>query len=230
MSTRLLMPKATAIWLIENTMLSFDQIADFCGLHILEVQAIADGESAYKMKGLNPLNMGQLTREELEKGEKDPEYRLQVQASSLHIPTPKRKVARYTPLSKRQDRPNAILWLLRYHPELSVAQIARLLGTTKATIDQINNRTHWNSANLTPMDPVSLGLTSQIELDREITEALKKRPIVETGDTLLPTSATENLPVDDDEVEFDEELDFVEDMPESTIEAMLAKLNKPKND
>ncbi|WP_370931376.1 DUF1013 domain-containing protein [Bartonella sp. DGB1] len=224
MSARLLMPKATAVWLIENTMLTFEQIADFCGLHILEVQAIADGESAYKMKGTNPLNMGQLTRAELEKGEKDPSYRLQLQESKIHIPAPKKKVARYTPVSRRHDRPNAILWLLRYHPELTETQISRLIGTTKKTIEQIKNRSHWNSANLTAIDPVGLGLTTQIELDREVKEAQKNQVIPETGDTLLPPSTTENLPLDQNDYKKNTDITFCEDMTQSTIDSMIAKL------
>ncbi len=208
-----LMPKATAIWLIDNTVLSFEQIADFCGLHILEIQAIADGESSYKMQGLDPLTMGQLTREELEKGEKDPNYRLQLSISKIELPKTKQKVTRYTPLSKRQDRPNAILWLLRYHPELSNSQISHLLGTTKTTIDQIRERTHWNSANLVPIDPVSLGLTTQIDLDYEIKKARKNLPEQEISDTLLPSSATENLDCDPINKKFPSTLDEIFSKP-----------------
>src|SRR5690554_2823310 len=156
MSSTLLMPKATAVWLVDNTALSFDQIAQFCKLHPLEVKAIADGESAQGIKGLDPINTGQLTREEIAKGESDPNYQLKVAQAKYVVPERRKKAPRYTPVSKRQDRPNAILWLVRNHPELKDAQISRLVGTTKNTIEQIRNRTHWNSANLQPVDPVAL--------------------------------------------------------------------------
>ena len=198
MANQLLMPKATAVWLVDNTALSFVQIAQFCGLHELEVKAIADGDAAQGIKGLDPVNTGQLTRDEIARAEGDPEYRLKLQESRVHIPEKKRKGPRYTPLSKRQDRPNAILWLVRNHPELKDAQISRLVGTTKATIEQIRNRTHWNSANLAPMDPVTLGLCAQIDLDMEVQKAAKNAPPrPESGDTLLPASATENLETND---------------------------------
>ena len=198
MANQLLMPKATAVWLVDNTALSFDQIAHFCKLHPLEVKAIADDEAAQGIKGLDPVSTGQLTRDEIARAEGDPEYRLKLQESRVHIPEKKRKGPRYTPLSKRQDRPNAILWLVRNHPELKDAQISRLVGTTKSTIEQIRNRTHWNSANLAPMDPVTLGLCAQIDLDMEVQKAAKNAPPrPESGDTLLPASATENLETND---------------------------------
>ncbi|MBX8826385.1 DUF1013 domain-containing protein [Ochrobactrum sp. SFR4] len=194
MATQLLMPKATAVWLVDNTALSFDQIAIFCKLHVLEVKAIADGEAAQGIKGLDPVITGQLSREEIARAEKDINYRLKLSEPKVRVPEAKRKGPRYTPLSKRQDRPNAILWLVRNHPELKDAQISRLIGTTKSTIEQIRDRTHWNSANLQPMDPVTLGLCSQIDLDIEVDRAARNRPIEpESGDTLLPASATENL-------------------------------------
>ncbi|KAB0536935.1 hypothetical protein HNQ68_003036 [Pseudochrobactrum saccharolyticum] len=194
MATQLLMPKATAVWLVDNTALSFDQIATFCKLHVLEVKAIADGEAAQGIKGLDPVITGQLSREEIARAEKDINYRLKLSEPKVRVPEAKRKGPRYTPLSKRQDRPNAILWLVRNHPELKDAQISRLIGTTKSTIEQIRDRTHWNSANLQPMDPVTLGLCSQIDLDIEVDRAARNRPIEpESGDTLLPASATENL-------------------------------------
>jgi hypothetical protein len=192
MANQLLMPKATAVWLVDNTALSFDQIAEFCKLHPLEVKAIADGDSAQGIKGLDPINTGQLSREEIAKGESDHGYKLKLLESKVRVPQTKRKGPRYTPLSKRQDRPNAILWLVRNHPELKDAQISRLVGTTKATIDQIRNRTHWNAPNLVPMDPVTLGLCTQIELDLEVHKAAKNIP-APVGDTLLPAAATENL-------------------------------------
>lgn len=199
MANTLLMPKATAVWLVDNTALSFDQIAQFCKLHPLEVKAIADGESAQGIKGLDPINTGQLSREEIAKAEKDTNYQLKLASSKYVVPELRKKGPRYTPVSKRQDRPNAILWLVRNHSELKDAQISRLVGTTKNTIEQIRNRTHWNSANLQPVDPVALGLCSQIDLDFEVQRAAKSRPAepAEHGDSLLPAAETENLPMDD---------------------------------
>lgn len=195
MANTLLMPKATAVWLVDNTALTFDQIAEFCKLHPLEVSAIADGDAAQGIKGQDPITTGQLTREEIATGEGDPNHKLKLSEPKVRVPeTTKRKGPRYTPLSKRQDRPNAILWLVRNHPELKDAQISRLVGTTKSTIDQIRNRTHWNSSNLQPLDPVTLGLCSQIDLDFEVQKASKDRPTAEpAGDTLLPAAETENL-------------------------------------
>jgi hypothetical protein len=195
MSQGPLMPKATAVWLVENTSLSFEQIADFCKLHPLEVKGIADGEVAAGIKGLDPITTGQLTREEIEKAQEDPDYRLKVAESKVKLPEQKRvkKGPRYTPVSRRHDRPNAILWLVRNHPELKDAQIMRLVGTTKTTIQQVRDRTHWNSANLQPMDPVTLGLSSQIDLDFEVQRAAKDRPHVEpqeTGQTLMPAEVS----------------------------------------
>ena len=157
---RPLMPKATAVWLVENTALSFDQIAEFCGLHPLEVKGIADGEVAQGIKGMDPVTNGQLTREEIARGEADAGHRLQLAASKVRLPESKRRTkgGRYTPVSRRQDRPNAILWLVRNHAELKDSQIMRLVGTTKSTIHSIRERTHWNAPNLQPMDPVTLGL------------------------------------------------------------------------
>jgi hypothetical protein len=209
MANTLLMPKATAVWLVDNTALSFDQIAQFCSLHPLEVKAIADGEAAQGIKGMDPINTGQLSREEIARGERDVNHRLKLSEPKVRVPETKRKGPRYTPLSKRQDRPNAILWLVRSHPELKDAQISRLVGTTKATIEQIRNRTHWNSANLAPMDPVTLGLCSQIDLDIEVQRASAGRPAAApTGDTLLPAAMTERLsPEAATERDEEEELD-----------------------
>ncbi len=193
MSSAPLMPKATAVWLVENTALSFDQIADFCKLHPLEVKAIADGDAAQGIKGLDPIQTGQLTREEIEKAEGDPEYRLQLANAKVRLPEPKnrKKGPRYTPVSRRQDRPNAILWLVRNHPELKDSQIMRLVGTTKSTIQGIRERTHWNAASLTPLDPVTLGLCSQIDLDFEVQRASKEKPApTDSGVTLLPATVT----------------------------------------
>jgi uncharacterized protein len=191
MSQGPLMPKATAVWLVENTSLSFEQIADFCKLHPLEVKGIADGEVAAGIKGLDPVSTGQLTREEIERAQANPDYRLKVAESRVKLPEMKRtkKGPRYTPVSRRHDRPNAILWLVRNHPELKDAQIMRLVGTTKTTIQQVRERTHWNSASLAPMDPVTLGLCSQIDLDFEVQRAAKDRPHVEApqeSQTLMP--------------------------------------------
>ncbi|TYC75847.1 DUF1013 domain-containing protein [Stappia sp. BW2] len=177
-----LMPKATAVWLVDNTALSFTQIASFCKLHPLEVKAIADGEAAQGIKGLDPILTGQLSREEVEKAQRDPNYQLKLQGSKVVVPESKRKGPRYTPVSRRQDRPNAILWLVRNHPELKDAQIMRLVGTTKPTIAAIRDRTHWNSANLTPSDPVTLGLCSQLELDMEVEKAAKNAPLPAAGE------------------------------------------------
>jgi hypothetical protein len=193
-----LMPKATAVWLVDNTALSFQQIADFCKLHELEVKGIADGDVAQGIKGLDPVSGGQLTRDEIERGEKDPNHRMKLFESKVGIPVQKiHKGPRYTPVSRRQDRPDAIAWLLRYHAELSDSQIMKLVGTTKTTIESIRTRTHWNSANLKAVDPVTLGLCTQIELDFAVQKAARKgrgrgvgEPQVATGSTLLPASET----------------------------------------
>jgi hypothetical protein len=182
MSNAPLMPKATAVWLVENTSLTFDQIASFCKLHPLEVKGIADGEVAAGIKGLDPITSGQLTREEIARAEADASHPLALAVSKVRLPEAKRhRGPRYTPLSRRQDRPNAILWLVRNHPELKDAQIMRLVGTTKTTLQAIRDRTHWNSASLTPMDPVTLGLCSQLDLDFEVQRAAKDRPVRRRG-------------------------------------------------
>ena len=197
MSDAPLMPKATAVWLVENTSLTFDQIAEFCKLHPLEVKGIADGEVATGIKGFDPISAGQLTREEIADAEKNPNRRLTLAVAKVRLPEIKKpRGARYTPLSRRQDRPNAILWLLRNHPELKDAQIMRLVGTTKSTLQSIRERSHWNSANLQPMDPVTLGLCSQIDLDFEVNRAAKERPKTEEegGQTLVPAEITTAKP------------------------------------
>jgi uncharacterized protein len=224
MATTLLMPKATAVWLVDNTALSFDQIAFFCGLHPLEVKAIADGESAQGIKGMDPVMTGQLTREEIAKAEKDANHRLKLSEPKVRVPEAKRKGPRYTPLSKRHDRPNAILWLVKNHPELKDPAISRLVGTTKATIDQIRERRHWNMTNLQPMDPVALGLCSQIDLDLEVSRAAAARgaqPAMPVGDTLLPASMTERLSGDLDRRGREEE-------KELSAESVFAKLSALK--
>ena len=223
MAQQLLMPKATAVWLVDNTALSFDQIATFCKLHPLEVKAIADGESAQGIKGLDPISTGQLSREEIARAESNPGHKLKLSEPKVRVPESKRKGPRYTPVSRRQDRPNAILWLVRNHPELKDAQISRLVGTTKSTIEQIRERTHWNSTNLTPMDPVTLGLCSQIDLDLEVERASKGRPLptaAELGATLESAQETEKLPYSTDREE-EKEID---------ADAVFAKLKSLKSD
>ncbi|MGL5137819.1 MAG: DUF1013 domain-containing protein [Beijerinckiaceae bacterium] len=218
--TKLLMPKATAVWLVENTSLTFDQIADLCTLHPIEVKAIADGEAATGIKGHDPIMNGQLSREELDLAQANPNHRLRVLESKVRIPEPtKRKGPRYTPLSRRHDRPNAILWLIRNHPEVKDAQIMRLVGTTKNTIAAIRERTHWQSSTLAPMDPVTLGLCSQIDLDFEVNRSSKDRPDVpeDTGPTLLRAEDTTGVNAVRDE---DAELN---------VDAVFAKLKGLKN-
>ena len=169
----LLMPKATAVWLIDNTTLTFDQIAAFCGLHPLEVQGIADDEVAVGIRGLDPVANGQVTREELQRCEHDSALRLEAIAPVAEVPQRARR-ARYTPVSKRQDRPNAIAWLLKNYDELSDAQIGKLLGTTKATITAVRERTHWNTQNITPQDPLLLGICTEAELLDAVRKARAK--------------------------------------------------------
>lgn len=224
-----LMPKATAVWLVENTALTFDQIAEFCGLHMLEVKGIADGDVAQGIRGLDPITSGQITREEIERGQDNPDYRLKLALSKVEVPEVKtRRGPRYTPLSRRQDRPNAILWLLRNHAELKDSQVIRLVGTTKPTIQAIRDRTHWNAAGLQPQDPVTLGLCTQIELDAEVQKAarrlqrerkaagLDEEP---SGETLLPTDATTGS-----------EPDVPEEEKELDADSVFAKLNLLKGE
>ncbi|MFB0611851.1 DUF1013 domain-containing protein [Aurantiacibacter poecillastricola] len=166
------MPHATASWLVDNTALSFTQIADFCGLHILEVQAMADDLASAKYTGRDPVHSGELTHEEIERGQDDPNYRLKMQKAPVDVS--RTKGPRYTPVSKRQDKPDGIAWILRNHPEISDAQIGRLIGTTRNTINAIRDRSHWNIANIQPKDPVTLGLCSQRELDAAVAKAAKR--------------------------------------------------------
>ncbi|MDI1279829.1 MAG: hypothetical protein ACI9YM_000819 [Brevundimonas sp.] len=191
--TEILMPKATAVWLVDNTSLSFDQIADFCGLHPLEVRGIADGDVARDIRGADPLVNGQLSREELDRAQADDTYRMSAVVSrhaelmKAHKPAPK-----YTPVSRRQDRPDAISWFVRNHPEVTDAQISKLLGTTKSTIDSVRNRTHWNSANIKPVDPVTLGLVGQLALDELVRKAADKKARDDAkkgGATMQPVEA-----------------------------------------
>ncbi len=226
MAQTLLMPKATAVWLVDNTALSFDQIATFCKLHPLEVKAIADGEAAQGIKGLDPIATGQLSRDEIARAEGNPNHKLKISEPKVRVPESKRRGPRYTPVSKRQDRPNAILWLVRNHAELKDAQISRLVGTTKSTIEQIRDRTHWNSANLTPMDPVTLGLCSQIDLDLEVERASRGRPLPtqeELDATLQPASATEKLG-------FDYEREEEKEIDANAVFAKLSSLKSSRKD
>ena len=193
-----LMPKATAVWLVDNTSLTFEQIADFCLLHPLEVKGIADGEVARDIRGADPIGAGQLTREELDRAQADPNYRMKAEVSRhAEMLKPVKKGAKYTPTSRRQDRPDAIAWFLRNHPEVTDAQLSKLLGTTKATIDSIRNRTHWNSGQIKPVDPVTLGLVGQLELDDVVRRAADKKNkderaagLADDGATLRPASET----------------------------------------
>ena len=196
MADQILMPKATAVWLVDNTSLTFEQIADFCGLHPLEIRGIADGEVARDIRGADPIANGQLTREELDKANANPPYRMIAQKSRhAELLKPTKKAPRYTPVSRRQDRPDAIAWFVRNHPEVTDAQISKLLGTTKSTIEMVRGGTHWNKANIKPVDPVTLGLVSQLELDALVKLAAEKKAksdakkgIQPDGDTLRPAS------------------------------------------
>ena len=169
-----LMPKATAVWLVDNTSLTFEQIADFCGLHPLEVKGIADGEVAQGIQGLDPVATGQITKDNLDRSVADPNVMLVMEKPPVELPPTRGRGGRYTPLSKRQDRPNAIAWLLRNHPELTDAQVGKLVGTTKPTIQSIRDRSHWNMPNIKPQDPVTLGLTTQVDLDAAVQKAQEK--------------------------------------------------------
>src|SRR5687767_3602699 len=230
MATAPLMPKATAVWLLDNTTLTFDQIADFCVLHPLEVKAIADGDAAQGIKGSDPVLAGQLTREEVEKAEADPNYRMKISEPKVRVPEVKRRGPRYTPVSKRQDRPNAILWLVRNHPELKDAQIMRLVGTTKPTIQAIRDRTHWNSATLQPTDPVTLGLCSQLELDMEVRKAARSAPPPPevTGARLLSAEETTAFKARDQEQQAKEEPRTAAEDAEIDADSVFAKLKTLK--
>lgn len=163
-----LMPKATAVWLVENTALSFEQIADFCGMHALEIQGIADGEVAAGVRGLDPVANGQLTAEEIKRCEEKPSEKLQIAGTARQYINKKTKGSRYTPVARRQDKPDAVAWLVKHYPTMSDAQITKLIGTTKNTIEAVRGRTHWNSGNIKPRDPVLLGLCTQTHLDAAV--------------------------------------------------------------
>ena len=191
MAEQPLMPLATAVWLIDNTSLTFDQIADFCVLHPLQVKGIADGDVAAGVRGIDPITNHQLTRDEIEKAEGDENYKMKLSKPKTIVPESKKKAPRYTPVSKRQNRPDAIAWMVRNHPEVSDGQVGKLLGTTKSTIVAVRDRTHWNSSNIQPQDPVGLGLCTQIDLDAVVRKAAAKaarlnpKPVDE-GATLAP--------------------------------------------
>jgi hypothetical protein len=216
-----LMPKATAVWLVDNTSLTFEQIADFCGLHPLEVKGIADDDVAKGIKGQDPVTSGQLTREQIEEAEANPKLRLKM-APPKHkvLPIKQKKIPRYTPVSKRQDKPDAVYWILRNHPEFTDADIVKLIGTTKATIQKIRERSHWNATNIKAVDPVTLGLCSQLELDLAVARANLKReralkraakagetlkPIAETTAGLNAPSAPTSLTADEPQMESEEQ-------------------------
>jgi len=205
-----LMPHATAAWLVDNTSLSFEQIAEFCGLHLLEIQAIADDTAATKLTGRDPVRAGELTHEEIETGQKDADHRLQMHREPDQVR--RTKGPRYTPVSKRQDKPDGIAWIIRNHPEVSDGQISKLIGTTRTTIASIRDRTHWNMANIQPKDPVTLGLTSQRELDAAVAKAQK------AAGTQAPTDTT----FDSDRDALIEQLRAERDQHHRDVEAALA--------
>jgi uncharacterized protein len=193
-----LMPKATAVWLVENTSLTFDQIGEFCGLHPLEVQAIADGEVAVQMIGIDPVANGQLAMDDIERAQTDPAARLHLLLSAHPEAVVKHKGPRYTPIAKRQDKPDAIAWLVKSHPELSDGQISKLVGTTKPTIQAVRDRTHWNTSGIKPRHPVALGLCTLEELEAAVTRANRGKktatgePVVVTVEA--PTYESEDTP------------------------------------
>lgn len=194
--TDVLMPKATAVWLVDNTSLTFEQIAAFCGLHPLEVNSIADGETARDIRGADPITGGQLSRDELDRAQADASYHMKALVSRhAELLKPTKKTPRYTPVSRRQDRPDAIAWFLKNHPEIGDPQLCKLLGTTKATIDTVRTRSHWNATNIKPVDPVTLGLVGQLELDEVVRQAAVKKAAADAkaapdGPTLRPASET----------------------------------------
>ena len=192
-----LMPKATAVWLVDNTTMTFRQIADFCGMHELEIAGVADGEVAVGIKGFDPITNHQLTTEDIQRCEADPVARLTLVKREL-APPQKRRGPRYTPVSKRQDRPSAIAWLVRYHPEMEDSQIGKLVGTTKPTIQSIRNRSHWNISSIQPVDPVALGLCKQLDLDAAVTKAAAKKakakePVPSAEERISLMSTAESL-------------------------------------
>ena len=197
-----IMAKATAVWLVDNTMLTFKQIGDFCGLHELEIQGIADGEVASGIKGFDPISNNQLDQAEIERALESPSYKLILKHNPSAEGETKKRGPRYTPLSKRQDRPSAIAWLVKFHPELTDAQISKLVGTTKPTILTIRDRSHWNISNIQPVDPVALGLCKQLELDaavRKAAEKLEKNTDITSEEDKIKLMSTEQSLKTDEE-------------------------------
>ena len=196
-----LMAKATAVWLVDNSTLSFQQIADFCGMHELEVQGIADGDVATGVKGFDPVGNNQLDTVEIERAQANPAYRMKLKFNAAAVGEEKRRGPRYTPLSKRQDRPAAILWLVKFHPELSDGQVGKLVGTTKPTILAIRERTHWNISQITPIDPVALGLCKQTELDAAVQAVARKKnadgPVMSDDERRKLVSTAQSLSMPD---------------------------------
>lgn len=229
MADQPLMPIATAVWLIDNTSLTFDQIAEFCVLHPLQVKGIADGDVAFGVRGINPITNHQLSRDEIEKAEGDEKYRMKLSRPKTLVPEAKKRAPRYTPVSKRQNRPDAIAWIVRNHPEVSDAQVAKLLGTTKTTIVSVRDRTHWNSSNIQPQDPVGLGLCTQIELDAVVRKAAAKaaklKPIDDVSPGLVPASETTAPMAPEPAADLDEKR-----IEELDAETVFANLNAPKED
>ena len=242
--TQPLMPKATAVWLIDNTALTFEQIADFCSLHILEVKGIADGDVDHGIRGADPIAAGQLTRLEIEDCQKDSKSKLKAIQKRDDLPEVARRVGKkYTPLSKRSDRPDSIFWLVRNHPELLDSQVGKLVGTTKSTIQSIRDRTHWNSSNLTPVDPVSVGLCSQLDLDKAVQKAFKRiekrkadeqegsidTGISEPDDFKVNEASNVSTETDIDQKEIIAEVEKEEDpKKEYTSDSVFGKLNELK--
>ena len=242
--TQPLMPKATAVWLIDNTALTFEQIADFCSLHILEVKGIADGDVDHGIRGADPIAAGQPTRLEIEDCQKDSKSKLKAIQKRDDLPEVARRVGKkYTPLSKRSDRPDSIFWLVRNHPELLDSQVGKLVGTTKSTIQSIRDRTHWNSSNLAPVDPVSVGLCSQIDLDKAVQKAFKRiekrkadeqegsidTGISEPDDFKVNEASNVSTETDIDQKEIIAEVEKEEDpKKEYTSDSVFGKLNELK--
>ena len=186
-----LMPKATAVWLVDNTALSFKQIAEFCQLHELEVKAIADGDAAQGIRGMDPITNGQLTRDEIKRAEGDPKHKIKLAPPKVRAPEIKRrKSPKYTPVARRQEKPNAILWLVRNHPEIKDPVIVKLIGTTKTTIAAIRDRSHWNINQMQPVDPVAVGLCTQAALDEEVRKAALAQPLPTPEEAAAATAKT----------------------------------------
>ena len=228
--TTLHMPKATAVWLIDNTTLTFDQIADFCGFHPLEISGIADGDVAAGIKGADPIATGQLDQAEIDRCQDDASARLKINASTIDVPPEKRKGPSYTPISRRQDRPDAINWLLRYHPELTDGQVCKLVGTTKTTITAVRDRTHWNTANLQLIDPVSLALCTQTDLDFAVAKSQAKIAREDAKKGITPEQAAEKLIPVEETTAPEPEVSAEESAEAVDIKDADAIFNLPKSD